>query len=258
MILKGRGISPGKAEGTALVLEQAFSFLGGVDPSTGILTTDGSDESISGRILVFPMGRGSTVGSYVMLDLKRSGKAPSAIINTMAEPIVATGAVMAEIPMVDNVDISVIRTGDHMKVDADSGVLEIPSLEIVHVVTSILRNQQKVLILQRSDDVGSCRGMWAGISGYVESGETSEQAALREVSEEAGIDDPILVQEGEPITIRNEDRAWIVHPFLFDVGERKITTDWEHVDHAWISPLELRDYSTVPGLDDVFRRLGLL
>jgi predicted aconitase with swiveling domain/8-oxo-dGTP pyrophosphatase MutT (NUDIX family) len=257
-MLKGRGISPGKAEGTALVLEQAFSFLGGVDPSTGILTIDGPDESISGRILVFPMGRGSTVGSYVLLDMKRGGNAPFAIINTLAEPIVATGAVMAEIPMVDDVDISLIRTGDHIRVDADSGLLEIPSIEVVHVVTSILRNQQNVLILQRSDDVGSCRRMWAGISGYVELGETPEKAAFREISEEVGIDDPILVKEGEPIIIRNDDMAWIVHPFLFDIGTREITTDWEHVDHAWISPIELGDYFTVPGLHDVFRRLELL
>lgn len=258
MILKGRGISQGKAEGTALVLEQPFSFLGGVDPSTGILTIGGPGESISGRILVFPMGRGSTVGSYVMLDLKRGGNDPSAIINTLAEPIVATGAVMAEIPMVDDVDISLIRTGDHIMVDADSGILEMPFVKVVNVVTSILRNQQNVLILQRSDEVGSCRGMWAGISGYVESGETPEQAAFREVSEEAGIDDPTLVKEGQPITVRNEDRVWNVHPFLFEVGKREITTDWEHVDHAWISPIELKDYPTVPGLEDVFRLLELL
>jgi len=258
MILEGRGISSGKAEGTALVLEEAFSFLGGVDPSSGKLTIDCHDESISGRILVFPMGRGSTVGSYVMLDLKIGGNSPLAIINTLAEPIVATGAVMAKIPMVDGIDISLIRTGDHVRVDADSGKIEIPNLKPVHVVTSILRNQQRVLILQRSDNVGSCQGMWAGISGYLEIGETAEQAAFREVSEEAGIDDPRLVRWGDPIAVRNEERVWIVHPFLFEVEKREIVTDWEHVDSAWISPIELRDYPAVPGLDEVFRRLNLL
>lgn len=258
MKLSGRGISSGRGKGTALVLEEAFSFLGGVDPSSGRLTVEGSSENIGGRVLVFPRGRGSTVGSYVMLDLRRSGKAPLAIVNAGAEPIVATGAVMAEIPMVDRIDISLIESGDEVIVDGDSGTVEVPSIQEMEVTTSILRNQREVLILHRSDKVGSCRGMWAGVSGYVEKDEEPRQTAFREIREELGVKSPELVKEGATIKIRKGERVWAIHPFLFDVQSSKVTTDWEHSEHAWIAPEELVDYPIVPGLDRVFRELGLL
>lgn len=258
MRLRGRGISSGKGMGTALVLEEAFSFLGGIDPSTGRLTLEGNYESIEGRVLVFPRGRGSTVGSYVMLDLRRSGKAPSAIVNAGAEPIVATGAVMAEIPMVDRIDISLIQSGDEVIVDGDSGTVEVPSIQEMEVTTSILRHQEMVLILHRSERVGSCRGMWAGVSGYVEKDEEPRQTAFREIREEVRVESPLLVKEGATIKVRNGERVWVIHPFLFDVQSWEVTTDWEHTEHAWISPKDLGDFPTVPGLDRVFRELGLI
>lgn len=242
----------------ALVLEGAFSFLGGVDSRTGKLLIGEDRESVSGKVLVFPVGRGSTVGSYVMLDLRRSGNAPVAIVNAKAEPIVATGAVMAEIPMVDGIDISLIRTGDRVIVDADAGRVELPGVVNVHAATSILRNEGRLLILHRSHRVGSCQGMWAGVSGYVERGEKPMETAFREIAEEVGQRQPCLVKEGEPLLIRNGNRVWTIHPFLFDVIDREIVTDWEHVGHAWISSDELESYPTVPGLDRVFRSLGLL
>ena len=124
MKLKGRKIVGGRARGIALVSKKPLSFLGGVDPETGVVIDAESDirgESIKDKILVFPRGKGSTVGSYVIYQLKKNGVAPRAIIVGEAGTIVATGAIIAEIPMVDKIDISKIKTGQVLEVNADQG-----------------------------------------------------------------------------------------------------------------------------------------
>jgi len=128
MKLKGRKISGGKARGIALVSRKSLSFLGGVEPETGVIKDTESDikgESIRGKILVFPRGKGSTVGSYVIYQLKKNGVAPAAIVVEEAETIVATGAIIAGIPMVDKVDIDKIKTGQFVEVDADKGEINV-------------------------------------------------------------------------------------------------------------------------------------
>jgi len=128
MKLKGRKISGGKARGIALVSRKSLSFLGGVEPETGVIKDTESDikgESIRGKILVFPRGKGSTVGSYVIYQLKKNGVAPAAIVVEEAETIVATGAIIAGIPMVDKVDIGKIKTGQFVEVDADKGEINV-------------------------------------------------------------------------------------------------------------------------------------
>ncbi|WP_297475892.1 DUF126 domain-containing protein [Thermococcus sp.] len=128
MKLKGRKIVGGKAEGELIVSQKPLSFLGGVDPETGIVTDAESDirgQIIAGKILAFPRGKGSTVGSYVIYALKKNGKAPKAIIVGEAETIVATGAIISEIPMVDGIDVSKLRSGVKVKVDADRGEVEV-------------------------------------------------------------------------------------------------------------------------------------
>ncbi|WP_456395727.1 DUF126 domain-containing protein [Thermococcus sp.] len=124
MRLRGRKIVGGKARGIALVSRKPLSFLGGVDPESGVVIDVESDirgESIRDKILVFPRGKGSTVGSYVIYQLKKNGVAPKAIIVGEAETIVATGAIIAEIPMVDKIDISMFRSGQRVEVNADEG-----------------------------------------------------------------------------------------------------------------------------------------
>jgi hypothetical protein len=121
--VRARVIKAGCAKGSALVSARPLSFLGGVDPETGTVIARDSDiagESIAGRVLVFPHGKGSTVGSYIMLRLKKNGVAPCAIVNELSEPIVAVGAIIADIPMVDQVDISKIRTGDEVAIDGEN------------------------------------------------------------------------------------------------------------------------------------------
>ena len=120
--MEGRIIVSGKAEGEALVSEEPISFYGGVDPDTGKVVEQGhplEGEQLTGKVLVFPQGKGSTVGSYVIYALKKNGKAPSAMICKETETIVAVGAIIAEIPMVDKIDIAEIKTGDRVKVEED-------------------------------------------------------------------------------------------------------------------------------------------
>ncbi|MCJ2539667.1 MAG: DUF126 domain-containing protein [Candidatus Thermoplasmatota archaeon] len=124
MRLEGRQISSGVGTGKALVLKCDLSFLGGVDPETGRIKDKGTgafNRTVRNRVLVFPKGKGSTVGSYVIYGLQANGKAPAAIVNIQTETIVATGAILAKIPMVDEVDIGAIRTGDRVTVDGDKG-----------------------------------------------------------------------------------------------------------------------------------------
>ena len=120
VVLQGRVIRAGVAEGPALVSSAPIGFLGGVDPESGTVLEPGhplNGRTVSGSILVFPTGRGSTVGSYTLLRLRRSGHAPLAIINAESEAIVAVGAIIADIPMVDRVDIAEIQDGDWVTVN---------------------------------------------------------------------------------------------------------------------------------------------
>ena len=117
--LKGRIIYKGKAEGEALVTTMPISFYGGVDPNTGVVMEKGHElngVSVKGKILVFPQGKGSTVGSYTLYRLKKNGVAPAAMINKETETIVAVGAIISEIPFVDKVDVSKFKTGNSVKV----------------------------------------------------------------------------------------------------------------------------------------------
>lgn len=126
MELRGRVIKAGSAEGLALVSPEPIGFLGGIDPETGLVVERGhalEGQSVAGRVLVFPTGKGSTVGSYTLYWMARAGTAPAAIVNSRSEAIVAVGAIMAGIPMVDEIDIGLIQTGDRVRVDGERLVL---------------------------------------------------------------------------------------------------------------------------------------
>ncbi len=126
MKLQGRKIAPGLARGEALVARMAISFFGGVDPESGLVVERGHElegQCITGKVLVFPTGKGSTVGSYTLYRLKHSGKAPAAILNAECETITAVGCIIAGIPCVDHIPLEGITTGDWVRVDADEGSL---------------------------------------------------------------------------------------------------------------------------------------
>jgi predicted aconitase with swiveling domain len=126
LLIRGRGIAKGVGSGPLLVSPVPVSFLSGVDPASGIIVEKGhplQGECIAGKVLAFPYGKGSTVGSYVLFALSRNGHAPAAIINTEAEAIIATGAIIGEIPMIDRIEIPMnrLRSGIMVFVNGDAG-----------------------------------------------------------------------------------------------------------------------------------------
>jgi len=126
MELKGRIISKGVAEGEALTTKRPISFYGGVDPNTSEIIEKGHElqgKKVKEKILVFPNGKGSTVGSYTLYRMKKKGTAPAGIINKECETVVAVGAIISEIPCVDKIDISKIKTGDIVRLE--NGVVRI-------------------------------------------------------------------------------------------------------------------------------------
>jgi len=128
MILHGRKIHPGKVRGQALVTAQGISFFGGVDPESGLVVERGHElegQSIAGKVLVFPTGKGSTVGSYTLYRLKAGRKAPLAIINAECETITAVGCIIAEIPCLDQVLLGGLKSGQTLVVDAEAGIVEV-------------------------------------------------------------------------------------------------------------------------------------
>ena len=126
--MKGRIISPGKAKGKAIVTSEPIGFYGGIDIKTGVVIEKDhplEGKSVTGKILVFPCGKGSTVGSYVIYGLKKNGVAPAGIINKETETIVATGVILAGIPCIDQIDINKIKDGDNIFLNAENGLVEI-------------------------------------------------------------------------------------------------------------------------------------
>jgi uncharacterized protein len=126
MRLEGRAIYPGRGEGEALVTSMGISFFGGVDPDTGVIAEKGHElegQSIAGKVLVFPTGKGSTVGSYTLYRLKRNGLAPAAILNAECETITAVGCIIAEIPCVDKIPLA--RIPNRARVIVDGNLVEI-------------------------------------------------------------------------------------------------------------------------------------
>jgi hypothetical protein len=128
MKLKGRKIYKGIAEGEAIVTKDGISFYGGVDPDTGKVVEVGHElegQSIAGKILMFPTGKGSTVGSYTMYRMKKNNTAPAAIINEQIDTIIAVGCIISEIPCVDKIDVRKFKTGQKIVVNGSEGTVEV-------------------------------------------------------------------------------------------------------------------------------------
>jgi len=130
MAIKCHKVASGCAFGPALATGEAISFLGNVDPKTGVVVDPAHElygQSLSGKVLIFPGGKGSTVGSYVIYQLKKRGLAPAAMINLRSEAIVAVGAIISGIPLVDRVPEAILQLerGLQVEVDADRGLVRI-------------------------------------------------------------------------------------------------------------------------------------
>lgn len=126
MILHGKSVTPGKVKGKLMLSEEPISFLGDVDAKNGKIVAEGhplKGISIKNKIFAFPFGKGSTVGSYVIYQLKRNGTAPKAIINEITEAIVAVGAIISDIPMITNVNLKKLKPNSLITLDSTKGII---------------------------------------------------------------------------------------------------------------------------------------
>jgi len=131
------------------------------------------------------------------------------------------------------------------------------------VVTCVLKDSSgKILILKRSNKVRTYKGLWSGVSGYVEENERPKDTAYKEINEEVGLNkkEVKLVRNADPIEFsdeyENETYNWKIFPFLFEtVKKDKINIDWEHSDYKWISPKDVEKFDTVPHFLDVVSSL---
>ena len=130
------------------------------------------------------------------------------------------------------------------------------------VVTCIIENDGDILILKRSEEVGTYKELWGGVAGFVEENEEPYNAAIKEIKEEIGIDkdDVLLVKKANEIKFTDlygdKFYDWVVHPFLFHIKDRDlIKIDWEHTEYKWIKPEDIKKYETVPRFYDVVNKI---
>lgn len=132
-----------------------------------------------------------------------------------------------------------------------------PEAQDAHVVTCLLRNRGEVLLLRRSEEVGSYAGRWGAVAGYAE-GDPDRQA-LVEIDEETGLADAVArVRAGEPFRVRDDElgRRWIVHPYLFDCAHRDVRLDWESAEAEWVRPTAILRREVVPELWTSYARVA--
>ncbi|MCI4332036.1 MAG: NUDIX domain-containing protein [Thermoplasmata archaeon] len=156
--------------------------------------------------------------------------------------------------VVGGLDSDLFREGEPVTVDGASGTADLPKVEEVRVVTAFLqRRDRRILLLRRSARVGSFRGAWAAVSGYLEDS-TALGQARREILEETGIPPEAcrLESTGPRVYARDRDRIFVIEPFRFAVECPEVRLDWEHTELEWVFPDEIRRRSTVPKLDRVW------
>ncbi|MCI4352902.1 MAG: NUDIX domain-containing protein [Thermoplasmata archaeon] len=200
-----------------------------------------------GAVLVVP-----SIQVPIVEGVAPSGSPPYVALITGAAPLSWRGTEL--IGPVLQFDADLFRTGDHVRVEGITSRIELPNLEEVPVVTSFLENRYgEILLLRRSNQVGTFRGYWAGVSGFFEA-ETAEAQAYQEILEETGVTskDLHLERAGPTVHARDGRRIFSVHPFRFRTETRQIRLDWEHTEAEWVDPLELGRREIVPKLDRVW------
>jgi len=176
---------------------------------------------------------------------------PRDTVAVILHGIPAEGAHVVRVPTVARVDRDVLREGDTVEVNGTLGVFRIEGIQEVGVVTSFLeRDDGRILLLERSQKVGSFQGHWAGVSGFLEAASPLEQA-FREIVEETGLtaNDLELLSEGAPVLSRDREQVFVVHPYRFRVRRTEVRLDWEHTRAEWVDPSEIRRRPAVPKLE---------
>ena len=231
--LSGIGFTPGVAEGAIALSEGSASRFDSI-PGGAILWAGRWNEwRVPGRD-----GLARVVG-IILSDRT----APSL-------PVSMGGRVV-----VGGVELDLLRDGENASIDGDRGIVDLAEVREIQIVTSFLeRDDGRVLLLKRSERVGSFRGRWAAVSGFLED-PTPFAQAVREIEEETGLrsEDLALLREGARVLARDGDRIYTVHPFLFRVHDPEIRIDWEHTEFEWVEPAEIVRRETVPKLEDVWQ-----
>ena len=248
------------ADGQVALSRKSFPFADGVDRETGRVT-DGNcelfDSHIKGKVLVFPKDGGGNSEAGSLLELGKNGCAPISLVMEECDSALASAALSQGMPVVDGIEVDLFRNDDEVVVNGGEGIVTLKNVELKPVVTSFLRHNGLILILKRSDKVRTSKGRWAGVSGYVEEGEKPEETALKEIGEETGMANPVLVKKGGSFRVRTDDTIFQIHTFLFDVDTDVVTIDWEHTEYRWIEPEDIEKYDTVPKLPKSLRSILL-
>lgn len=163
------------------------------------------------------------------------------------------------VPGVGGVDLDLLRDGEDVTVDGPRAAIELPGVGATEVITAFLqRPDGRILLLKRSDRVGSFQGRWAAVSGFLED-PTPLGQAYREIEEETGIgrSQVDLESSARPIYAREGDRIYVVHPFRFLLPTPvEIHLDWEHAEYEWVDPAEIARRITVPKLGEAWRKVS--
>ncbi|MBS3114631.1 NUDIX hydrolase [Candidatus Woesearchaeota archaeon] len=127
------------------------------------------------------------------------------------------------------------------------------------VVTGIVKNKGKVLILKKSPKDWSYPNKWSFCSGYIKEFESAEDTVLREIEEETGLKAKII-KKGKIFqkNDKNNDKSWLIMPFLCEVKSKNVKLDHENVDYRWINYKDIKKYPAVPGLEKDLKVLGLV
>ncbi len=254
-MIRGRALSPGKATGKVVVCDQYVSPLGEIGKEGSISSGPCENTSITNKIFVFKGGRGSTVGSYVFLELKNKNVGPSGIINELGDQMVVTGAIISDIPMVDGIPTDIFHNEDEVGLDGSNGNVSIKDVEEKRTATVYLLNGEKVLLLKRSSKVSSFANQYSGVSGYMEGGEKPEETGKREVLEETGVRDVSLVIQGNEVYVRHGNTVFIITPMIMKTDSHSINLNWENSEFEWVDFGSLPEYNTVPKFSATFSSL---
>ena len=253
--IKGRGVSKGKVKGTVLKSLSPLSLKDDISLENSEILVEANEiygAQIKDRVLVLPYSKMMEDYPKTLSELRERNLLPIALVAETLDVSIIQDAINSEVPALDRIDISLLETGDDVDVNGTSGTIVLRNVTLKNIVTSIINSKGKILILKRSDDVGTYKGRWACVSGYIEKGEVADETALREISEELGLerDDLEFVRKGKVLYAREKEIMWAVHPFLFQAKKPEIKLDWEHDLYRWILPEEIKNYETVPKLKE--------
>ena len=232
MTLPGLGVAPGRATGALHLVDDPLRWVSG-RPTPEVLALPA---------LWWPLTEPIAAG----------------VVAVLLHGVPAEAEPSGGIPVVARVDPDVLREGEEVEVNGTIGRFRIEGVDEVEIVTSFLeRADGRILLLERSEKVGSFRGHWAGVSGYLEDATPLDQA-IREIREETGIasEDLELVRAGFPVLARDGARVFVVHPFRFRTRSTDIRIDWEHARAEWVAPAEIGRRRTVPKLDRVWESVA--